>query len=110
MLMFDPEGRPPGGVGHWVAYGIPASVDRLRRRRGQQADRQVCRRQEPDGSAALLRPCTPPGSPHHYTFVLIATDLEPTALQPGLTRDEVIKALDGHAKGAAGLVGTFSKP
>ena len=25
-LMFDPEGRPPGGVSHWVAYGIPASV------------------------------------------------------------------------------------
>src|SRR5258708_9492424 len=26
MLMFDPEGRPPGGVSHWVAYGIPLSV------------------------------------------------------------------------------------
>jgi phosphatidylethanolamine-binding protein (PEBP) family uncharacterized protein len=24
LLMFDPEGRPPGGVSHWVAYGIPA--------------------------------------------------------------------------------------
>ncbi len=24
--MFDPEGRPPGGVSHWVAYGIPPSV------------------------------------------------------------------------------------
>ena len=22
-------------------------------------------------------PCTPPGPPHHYTFTLIATDLEP---------------------------------
>jgi hypothetical protein len=30
-------------------------------------------------------------------------------LQPGLTRDEVIKALDGHAKAATGLIGTFSK-
>jgi phosphatidylethanolamine-binding protein (PEBP) family uncharacterized protein len=26
-LMFDPEGRPPGGVSHWVAYGVPASVN-----------------------------------------------------------------------------------
>ena len=26
-------------------------------------------------------PCTPAGAPHHYTFTLIATDLEPTALQ-----------------------------
>jgi phosphatidylethanolamine-binding protein (PEBP) family uncharacterized protein len=53
---------------------------------------------------ALLR------APHHYTFTLIATDLEPTALQPGMTRDEVMKALDGHAKGATGIIGTFSKP
>ena len=35
-----------------------------------------------------LGPCTPAGAPHHYTFTLIATDLEPTALQSGMTRDE----------------------
>ena len=26
LLMFDPEGRPPGGVSHWVAYGIAPTV------------------------------------------------------------------------------------
>src|ERR1700727_2300091 len=26
LMMFDPEGRPPNGVSHWVAYGIPLSV------------------------------------------------------------------------------------
>src|SRR3984893_2495089 len=26
LTMFDPEGRAPSGVSHWVAYGIPASV------------------------------------------------------------------------------------
>ena len=26
LLMLDPEGRPPGGVSHFVAYGIPATV------------------------------------------------------------------------------------
>ena len=26
FLMIDPEGRALGGVNHWVAYGIPASV------------------------------------------------------------------------------------
>ena len=43
-------------------------------------------------------PCTPAGAPHHYTFTLIATDLDSKALPPGLTRNELIKALDGHAK------------
>ena len=42
-------------------------------------------------------------------FTLMATDLEPNALQPGMTRDEVIKALDGKVKQATGLIGIFSK-
>ena len=27
-------------------------------------------------------PCTPAGAPHHYTFTLIATDLEPAHSSP----------------------------
>ena len=110
LLMFDPEGRPPGGVSHWVAYGIPVSVTGFAEgEASKQTDKYV-------GGKSLMGlphyfgPCTPPGAPHHYTFTLIATDLEPNALQPGMTRDELIKALDGHAKGAAGIIGTFSKP
>jgi phosphatidylethanolamine-binding protein (PEBP) family uncharacterized protein len=51
--------------------------------------------------------------PHHYSFVLIATDFDPTELPSGLTRDEVIAKIapdNGtpvHAKGDAGLVGLF---
>jgi Raf kinase inhibitor-like YbhB/YbcL family protein len=110
LMMFDPEGRPPGGVSHWVAYGIPVSVTGF-------AEGEVSKQTENYvGGKSLMNlphyfgPCTPPGAPHHYTFTLIATDLEPNALQPGLTRDELIKALDGHAKGATGIIGTFSKP
>ena len=110
LLMFDPEGRPPAGVSHWVAYGIPASVTGF-------VEGEVSKPSEKYvagvGTAKLnyyAGPCTPAGAPHHYTFTLIATDLEPTALQPGMTREELFKALDGHAKGATGLIGTFSKP
>jgi Raf kinase inhibitor-like YbhB/YbcL family protein len=110
LLMFDPEGRPPGGVSHWVAYGIPVSVTGFAQGEASKtSDKYV-------GGTSLMKlphyfgPCTPPGAPHHYTFTLIATDLEPTALKPGMTRDEVIKALDGHAKGATGLIGTFQHP
>ncbi len=52
-------------------------------------------------------PCTPPGTPHHYTFVIIATDLEPSELPPGLSLADVQARLAGHAKAAAGLVGQF---
>src|SRR5262245_28893169 len=110
LIMFDPEGRMGQGVVHWVAYGIPASVASFAEgETSQQTDKYV------GGKSTMslphyFGPCTPPGAPHHYTFTLIATDLEPTALAPGMTRDELMKALDGHGKGATGIIGTFSKP
>ena len=109
ILMFDIDGRPPGGVSHWVAYGIPASVTSFAEGEvSKQTDKFV-------GGQSLMKlphyfgPCTPAGPPHHYIFTLMATDLEPSALKEGMTRDELIKALDGHAKGATSLVGIFSK-
>jgi hypothetical protein len=110
LLMFDIDGRPPGGVSHWVAYGIPASVTGFAEGEvSKPSDKYV-------GGQSLMKlpnyfgPCTPPGNPHHYILTLMATDLAPTALKEGLTRDEAIKALDGHAKAATSLIGTFSKP
>src|SRR5262245_49879414 len=110
LLMFDPEGRPPGGVSHWVAYGIPVSVTGFAEGEVSKQTEKYVGGKSLMGLPHYFGPCTPPGAPHHYTFTLIATDLEPNALQPGLTRDELIKALDGHAKGATGIIGTFSKP
>jgi Raf kinase inhibitor-like YbhB/YbcL family protein len=110
LLMFDPEGRPPGGVSHWVAYGIPASVTGFAEGEVSKVSDKYVGGTSTQKVAFYSGPCTPAGAPHHYTFTLIATDLEPSALAAGLTRDELIKALDGHAKVATGLIGTFSKP
>ena len=51
-------------------------------------------------------PFPPRGNaPQHYVMTIIATDLEPDALQPGLSREEVPKALQGgHALRAASAV------
>jgi Raf kinase inhibitor-like YbhB/YbcL family protein len=110
LLMVDPEGRGGLGVSHWVAYGIPVAVTGFAEGEvSKPSDKYVGGKQQA-GQATYQGPCTPPGDWHHYTFTLIATDLDPKALQPGMTRDEVLKALDGHAKGAAGLIGRFTKP
>lgn len=110
LMVFDPEGRPPAGVIHWLAYGIPASITGFAQSEvSKVSDKYV-------GGTSTFKvghysgPCTPPGPQHHYVFTLIATDLEPAALAPGLTREDLIKMLDGHAKQATGLIGTFSKP
>src|SRR3978361_362744 len=100
LMMFDPEGRPPGGVSHWVAYGIPVSVTGFAQGEvSKPSDKYV----GGIGTAKFSSspgPCPPAGAPHHYTFTLIATDLEPSALKEGMTREEVTKALEGPAKAA----------
>jgi Raf kinase inhibitor-like YbhB/YbcL family protein len=101
FLMFDPDGRAPGGVSHWVAYGIPASVTGF-------AEGEVSKESKKYvGGTSLMKlghyfgPCTPPNTDwHHYTFTLVATDLAPDALKPGLTREELTKAVQGHVKGS----------
>jgi Raf kinase inhibitor-like YbhB/YbcL family protein len=111
IIMTDPEGRGGLGVDHWHAYGIPASVTSFAEgETAKPSDKFV----SGIGTAKLTAytgPCTPPGTTaHHYTFVLVATDLDPKALPAGLTRVELLAKLEGHAKGAAGLVGLFKNP
>jgi hypothetical protein len=61
-----------------------------------------CATHEPAVPATAFR-LSSPGMPD--VFTLIATDLEPGALAPGLTKDEVLKALQGgRALRAASLV------
>jgi Raf kinase inhibitor-like YbhB/YbcL family protein len=110
LMMFDPEGRPPEGVSHWVAYGIPPTVTGFAEGEVSKTSDKYVGGTSTQKLPSYSGPCTPAGAPHHYTFTLIATDLDPTALKPGLTREELIKELAGHAKVATGLIGTFSKP
>ena len=109
LLMFDPEGRPPGGVSHWVAYGIAPTVTGFAEGEASKQTEKYVGGKSLMGLPHYFGPCTPPGPPNHYTFTLMATELEPNALQPGLTRDEAMKALEGKVKQATGIIGIFSK-
>jgi Raf kinase inhibitor-like YbhB/YbcL family protein len=110
LLMVDVDGRPPVGVSHWVAYNIPASVTSFAEGEVSKTSDKYVGGQSTFKLPSYFGPCTPPGPPHHYILTLMATDLEPAALKEGMTREEVVKALEGHAKGAVSLVGLFSKP
>src|SRR5580692_10728326 len=110
LLMFDPEGRPPGGVSHWVAYGIAPTVTGFAEGEVSKASDKYIGGTSTQGVGNYSGPCTPAGAPHHYTFTLISARLETAALAPGLKGDELIKALDRPAKIATGLIGLFSKP
>jgi Raf kinase inhibitor-like YbhB/YbcL family protein len=115
LLMEDPEGRGGAGVHHWVAYGIPPNVTSFAEGEVSKASDKYVGGKSTQGVGNYSGPCTPAGSPHHYTFVVVATDFDPKELPPGLTRDEFLAKLVpaggmSHAKGAAGLIGLFVKP
>ena len=111
LIMIDPEGRGGLGVNHWIAYGIPASVSGFAEGETSQLSSKYVGGKGTAGVGHYMGPCTPPNTGmHHYTFTLIATDLEADALPAGLTKDELVAKLQGHSKGAAGLVGLFGRP
>jgi Raf kinase inhibitor-like YbhB/YbcL family protein len=110
FTMIDPEGRNGLGVFHWVAYGIPANVTSFAEGEVTKESPKYVGGKSTQGVANYSGPCTPPGTPHHYTFMVISTDLDTKDLAPGLTLPELQAKLNGHVKGAAGLVGLFVKP
>jgi Raf kinase inhibitor-like YbhB/YbcL family protein len=111
LVMVDPEGRQGLGVIHWVAYGIPASVTGFTEGETSKPSDKYVGGKGTNGMSHYMGPCTPAATGmHHYTFTLIATDVEPGELSPGLTRDELFAKLAGRTKGAAGLVGLFGRP
>lgn len=110
LIMTDPEGRLGLGVDHWHAYGIPASVTSFAEGETSKPSDKYIGGIGTAKQTHYIGPCTPSGAPHHYTFVIIATDLDIKALPPGLTRLELLEKLNGHTKGAAGMVGLFKNP
>jgi Raf kinase inhibitor-like YbhB/YbcL family protein len=114
LTMFDPEGRAPSGVSHWVAYGIPADVTGFAEGEVSKPSDKYVGGKSTQGVGFYSGPCTPPNATaHHYTFVLIATDFDPKELPPGLTRDELITKFGpppAHVKGSTGMVGLFVNP
>jgi Raf kinase inhibitor-like YbhB/YbcL family protein len=109
LVMTDPEGRGIG-VDHWIAYGIPASVTSFAEGETSKPSDKYVGGIGTAKQSIYMGPCTPPGSPHHYTFVLIATDLDAKALPPGLTKLELFEKLAGHVKGSTGIIGMFKNP
>ena len=110
FVVYDPDGGRGLGVYHWVAYGIaPDRRSFSEGEVGQPSDKFVGGK----NTAWLnfyLGPCPPANTGlHHYNFSLIATDLEPNALEPGLTRDELVAKLKGHTKGVGTIVALFSR-
>ena len=103
LIMDDPDA--PGGTWvHWILFNIPVSTRTL------PEDLHASDISVGSNSWGDMRyggPC-PPGGTHRYFFKLYALDSN-LSLSPGVTKDQVLKAMDGHTLAQGELVGTFSK-
>lgn len=105
LLMIDPDGRRGIGSVHWVAYDIPAARTGLKEGEGGVPSKEITGGKNLRGSTIYDGPCGPPvDAPHHYVIDVIALDLAPGSLQPGLDRAQLLKMIDGHSLGPASLV------
>jgi Raf kinase inhibitor-like YbhB/YbcL family protein len=111
IVMFDPDGGRGTGSSHWVAYDIPASKTSLAEGEASKPPTSWTGGKNSRGINYYYGPCGPSeDSPHHYVITLIATDIEPGQLPPGLTRDELLPKLRGHALAPATIVGKYVRP
>ena len=105
LLMIDPDGRRGIGSVHWVAYGIPAAQTRLKEGEGGTQSTDITSGKNSRGTMGYTGPCGPRiDAPHHYVIDVIALDLAPGSLQPGLDRDQLLKMIEGHSLGPSSLV------
>ncbi|MGA9882517.1 MAG: YbhB/YbcL family Raf kinase inhibitor-like protein [Candidatus Acidiferrales bacterium] len=112
LLLHDPDahaGKSVDDITHWIIFNIPGDSTSLPE--GVKADAPASVGVQGMNIAhqpAFFGPCAPPGPPHHYTFELYALDTT-LDLQKGASRDDIMKAMNGHVLGGTVMIGMFAR-
>ena len=102
LIMDDPDASVGTWI-HWVLYNIPADMPGLRTgMTGVGLDGT-----NSWGSTGYGGPC-PPGGTHRYFFKLYALDTI-FDLNPGVKKQALLAALEGHILAQAELIGTYTR-
>lgn len=109
-LICDDPDAPMGIWVHWVIYGIPADTTDLPE--AVPAERTVLESVK-QGITDFRRigyggPCPPKGAPHRYFFKLYALDTD-LALDSGITKKELLAAMEGHILAQGELMGRYGR-
>lgn len=109
LIAVDPD-APVGTWVHWVIYDLPPTQRSL-------AQNFPKTEQSNDGSRQGTNdfkmigyggPCPPPGTPHRYFFKLYALNIK-LNLEPGATKKEVERAMQGHILARGEYLGRYSR-
>jgi hypothetical protein len=109
-LICDDPDAPRGTWVHWVLYGLPADTRGLDE--GTPTDKTLnngAHQGKNDfGKIGYGGPSPPPGKPHRYFFKLYALDTS-LKLEPGATKAELEKAMQGYVLGETRLMGVYGR-
>ena len=113
LIMHDPDAhvpKAPTDITHWVVFNIPSDVTQLPEAVSPDAPLPNGALQGTNitGKAGYQGSCAGPGSPHHYTFELLALD-EKLDLPQGATREQIQDAAKGHVLGSSVYIGLFNR-
>jgi Raf kinase inhibitor-like YbhB/YbcL family protein len=98
VLLIDADGANGLSVPHWLAYNISPTRTYVREGEGERASPGITLGLNVSGDMAYRGMRPPVGdTPHHYYLSVIATDLTPGSLRPGLDREQLMTFLKGHA-------------
>jgi len=108
-LICDDPDAPHGTWVHWVVYNIPGTLRELPENLPKSETLPNMARQGKSdfGSIGYGGPCPPSGT-HRYHFKIYALDSE-IDTKPGLTKSELLKAIDGHILDQAHLMGRYKR-
>lgn len=109
LIMEDPD-APSGTFVHWVAFNIPATIDHLSegtQHRGDYTDGTLQGRNGFD-RIGYGGPHPPKGQSHRYVFKLYALD-DRLRLEPGASRTDVERAMEGHVLASTELTARYAR-
>jgi Raf kinase inhibitor-like YbhB/YbcL family protein len=104
----DPD-APNGTFVHWVIFNISPDTDHLDEHM-ESTDilaSGAVQGKNDFGLSGYGGPCPPLGT-HRYIFKLFALD-EKMALAPGIRKDDLLKAMEGHILAQSQLLGTYNR-
>ncbi|MGJ3248935.1 MAG: YbhB/YbcL family Raf kinase inhibitor-like protein [Elainellaceae cyanobacterium] len=107
-LIADDPDAPSGTFVHWVLYNMPPDVQQLSEGATDSiASTGGVQGKSDFGKQGYGGPC-PPGGTHRYFFKLYALDTK-LDLEPGATKADVVKAMEGHILANAELMARYSR-
>lgn len=109
VLICDDPDAPVGTWDHWLLFNIPASVTELQEGVPAQAELPNGARHGKNswGRKDYGGPC-PPGGTHRYFFKFYALDTL-LDLEPGVSKKELMNAMQGHILAQTELMGKFKR-